>query len=82
MIVRRVVTGVDAEGKSKVTHDGDSPGYFDLSISEFDVMWLSDSAPPNLRGVDDPADVDRYVMKPVGSSGLSSGSHRSRYRMR
>lgn len=67
MIVRRVVTGVDAEGKSKVTHDGDSPGYFDLSISEFDVMWLSDSASPNLRGVDDPADVDRYVMMPPPS---------------
>lgn len=64
MIVRRVVTGVDAAGKSKITHDGDSPGYFDLSTTEFDVMWLSDSAPPDLRGETDPADVNRYVMKP------------------
>ncbi|NQW21318.1 MAG: cupin domain-containing protein [Chloroflexi bacterium] len=64
MPVRRVVTGVDANGRSMVTSDGVSPGHFDLMTSEFDVMWLSESSPPNLRGTLDPADVNTYAMKP------------------
>jgi len=59
-----VVTGVSPEGKSEVVIDVDTPGYFDLAVSEFDVIWLSDSSPPDLLGSSDPADVDHYVMKP------------------
>jgi quercetin dioxygenase-like cupin family protein len=64
MPVRRVVTGVDSNGKSIITSDGASPGHFDLMTSEFDVMWLTDSSPPRLRGTLDPADVNNYAMKP------------------
>jgi mannose-6-phosphate isomerase-like protein (cupin superfamily) len=64
LITRRVVTGVNSAGKSEVVFDGNTPGYFDLAVSEFDVIWLSDSFPPELLGSDDPADVDHYVMKP------------------
>ena len=64
LIIRRVATGVSPEGKSEVVFDGDTPGYFDLAVSEFDVIWLSDSSPPDLLGSSDPADVDHYVMKP------------------
>jgi len=64
MLARRVVTGVDAEGKSAVTFDGPSPGHFDLATTEFDVMWITDSAPPRLRASLDPANVSRYEMKP------------------
>lgn len=64
MIVRRVVTGVSDEGKSEVVCDGRTPGHFDLAVSEFDVLWQTDSTPPDLRGSDDPADVDHYAMQP------------------
>ncbi|MDP6665870.1 MAG: cupin domain-containing protein [Dehalococcoidia bacterium] len=64
MIVRRVVTGVSDAGRSGVVHDGDTPGHFDLGVSEFDVLWQTDSTPPDLRGTDDPADVSHYAMQP------------------
>ena len=38
LIIRRVVTGVSPEGKSEVVIDGDTPGYFDLTVSVFDVI--------------------------------------------
>ena len=65
---RRVVTSVSAEGKSEVVFDGDSPGYFDLGVSEFDVLWLTDSTPPELRGSGDPGNVDHYAMNPPPGS--------------
>jgi len=39
LIIRRVVTVVSPEGKSEVVFDGDTPGYFDLAVSEFGVIW-------------------------------------------
>ncbi|MDA1279453.1 MAG: cupin domain-containing protein [Chloroflexi bacterium] len=55
---------MNENGKSEITLDGQSPGHFDLAVSEFDVMWLTASTPPDLKGTADPADVDQYVMKP------------------
>ncbi|MEE8362535.1 MAG: cupin domain-containing protein [Dehalococcoidia bacterium] len=64
MRVRRIVTGNDTEGRSEVVSDGFSPGHFDLITDEFDVLWQTDSTPPDLSGTRDPADVERFAQLP------------------
>ena len=65
MGIRRVVTGVDDEGRSTVTVDGPTPGHLDLGRATYDEMWASESLPPSLRDAADPADVDRAVLAPA-----------------
>ncbi len=65
MSVRRLVTGVDAEGRSTVTIDGPSPGHLELGRATYDEMWASAALPPALDGDSDPADVDRAVLAPA-----------------
>ncbi len=45
---RRVVTGIDADGKSIVTHDGPSPVHLDTGSGVVDVIWRTDALPPAL----------------------------------
>lgn len=65
MSVRRLVTGVDAEGRSTVTTDGPTPGHLDLGRATYDELWAAEALPPSLAGDDDPADVDHAVLAPV-----------------
>lgn len=52
---RRVVTGVDADGKSIVTHDGPSPVHLDTGSGVVDVIWRTDALPPLLSQDDAPS---------------------------
>lgn len=65
MSVRRLVTGVDNEGRSTVSADGPTPGHLDLGRATYDEMWASESLPPPLAGEADPAAVDRAVLAPA-----------------
>lgn len=65
MSVRRLVTGVDAQGRSTVSKDGATPGHLDLGRATYDELWAAESLPPSLTGEADPADVDHAVLAPV-----------------
>ena len=45
MSVRRLVTGVDAEGRSTVTVDGDTPGHLDLHSAAIASFAPRDTPP-------------------------------------
>ena len=64
MSVRRVVTGLDAEGRSTVTADGPTPGHLELGRAAYDEMWAAESMPPSLDDAADPAAVERAVLAP------------------
>ena len=65
MSIRRLVTGVDEHGRSTVTQDGPTPGHIELGRATYDELWASESLPPSLTGVTDPADVEHAVLAPV-----------------
>ena len=61
---RRIVTGRDAQGASRVVSDGCSPGRFLLPDAAFDVLWRVDSLPPRAGDSAEPPGLDRYTMHP------------------
>ncbi len=65
MLARRLVTGIDSDGRSHAAFDGPSPGRFDLLTTQFDVMWTTSSSPPAVDEDRDPADVDRFAQLPA-----------------
>lgn len=62
---RRVVTGTDERGRSRVVSDGPSPGRFALPDTRFDVIWHVNAQPPRVGDSVDSADLDRYSMQPA-----------------
>ncbi len=64
MTVRRVVTGVDAAGRSVVVSDGPTPGHVPDTRADFDELWRTEGHPPPITGGDDPADVDHVRLQP------------------
>jgi mannose-6-phosphate isomerase-like protein (cupin superfamily) len=59
---RRVVTGIDADGKSYFVHDGPTPGHLDLGLAIDDEIWIDDPANPSSD--DDPALSEKFYLEP------------------
>ncbi|MGH7898316.1 MAG: cupin domain-containing protein [Candidatus Binatia bacterium] len=64
MATRRVVTGVNAAGKSYFVHDGPTPGRLDLGVATNDEIWVDDPAKPDPRAAVDPVDVEVFHLEP------------------
>ena len=69
MARRRVVTGIDAYGKSIVVHDGFTSIHSASRASVIDVIWASESLPPTLAGSSDPTTTHHLDREPP-SGGL------------
>ena len=64
MTTRRVVTGIDNEGKSYFLHDGPTPGNFDIGVITSDEIWIDDPGNPDPAGSVDPAVADTFHLEP------------------
>lgn len=62
---RRVVTGHDAEGRSIVVSNGESPGR--LENGSWDELWAFHCLPANLADETDPANVEVFRLTPEPS---------------
>ena len=60
---RRVVTGLDAEGRSVVVSDGRPPGRNDGT--GWEELWAFDGVPASLADPTDPADVETFRLTPA-----------------
>ncbi len=56
MAPRRVVTGIDADGKSYFVHDGETPGHLDTGGFVFDELWIDDPSEPDPGATQDPVE--------------------------
>lgn len=75
MTTRRVVTGIDAEGKSYLVHDGPTPGSVDLGRIVLDDVWLDDPANPDPEATQDPvAGSHLTLVAPPGGSVVRIGT--------
>lgn len=63
MTRRRVVTGVDAEGRSVVDSNGPSSGRF--GDSGWEELWAFDGVPARLHDDVDPVDVPMFRLAPA-----------------
>ena len=64
MVRRRVVTGINAEGKSYFVHDGPTPGHLDMGVRVIDEIWVDDPASPDPQEKRDPVDVETFHLEP------------------
>lgn len=72
--VRRVVTGNDSEGRSRVLYDSDAPNVHPRPRSPgtfFFEMWTVETAPANLAGEDDESPAGQ----PLNHSPPANGAH-------
>ena len=63
MTRRRVVTGINAAGRSVVVSDGPSPGRF--GDGYWEELWAFDGVPARLDDALDPVDVPRFRLVPA-----------------
>ena len=63
---RRLVTGVDAEGRSCVTADGPTPGFIDYGRATSSEIWVDDGGAP-LASTDSVGDT-QTLLPPKGGS--------------
>lgn len=61
---RRVVTGINAQGKSYFVHDGPTPGHLDLGLAIDDEIWIDDPANPDPNSEHDPARSEKFFLEP------------------
>lgn len=64
MTTRRVVTAVDADGRSYFKHDGPTPGRVELGLFIDDEIWIDDPARPDSDAADDPAAAETFHLEP------------------
>ena len=64
MVTRRVVTGIDADGKSYFVHDGETPGHLDLGIFVNDEIWVDDPSHPDPGATQDLAAAEQQHLEP------------------
>lgn len=74
MTTRRVVTGIDADGKSYVVHDGPSTGSVDLGAIALDDVWVDDPATPDPNASRDPVAGGLALVPPSGGSVIRVGT--------
>ena len=70
MNIRRVVTGVNGEGKAVVVQDGPAPHTVSrpaISV-ESALLWVTDETPADLSRYEDPTDREIGVAPPPGGS--------------
>jgi hypothetical protein len=69
MTTRRIVTGINADGKSYFVHDGPTPGRLDAGTAISDEVWVDDPTDPDPTAANDPVDCERiYLEPPVNGS--------------
>src|SRR5262245_1880703 len=70
--IRRVVTGNDAQGRSKVVWDGPSPGTHESKFTGrgHTDFWVWRETPPGLDGAEDAGTWDDEFPGPVGGGHL------------
>ena len=61
---RRVVTGINAQGKSYFVHDGPTPGHLDLGLAIDDEIWVDDPAKSDVDSDHDPARSEKFFLEP------------------
>lgn len=74
MTTRRVVTGIDADGRSYVVHDGPTPGSVDLGFITLDDVWVDDPAAPDPEASRDPVAGPLALVAPPGGSVVRVGT--------
>ena len=72
---RHVVTGIDANGKSYVVQDGETPGHLNEGFLVQDALWADDPSNPDPGATQEPAGEPRPILlggnpTPVGGSGF------------
>jgi mannose-6-phosphate isomerase-like protein (cupin superfamily) len=75
MTTRRVVTGIDADGKSYLVHDGPTSASVDLGRIVLDDVWVDDPARPDPEAKVDPvAGDEQTLVGPPGGSVVRIGT--------
>lgn len=75
MTTRRVVTGIDGDGKSYFVHDGPTPASVDIGAISIDDVWVDDPGRPDPDAADDPVAGDRLsLVGPPGGSVVRVGT--------
>tara|TARA_X000000368_G_scaffold388892_1_gene350761 strand:+ start:234 stop:749 length:516 start_codon:yes stop_codon:yes gene_type:complete len=68
MRTRRIVTGIDSEGRSFFQEDGETPGYLDLGAFVDEEIWIDDPGAAETEYVD-PASAEKFdLVPPQGGS--------------
>jgi len=63
-MMRRVVTGNNANGKSYFVHNGPTPGRRDLTVAVNEEIWVDDPARPDPASSVDPVNVEQHHLEP------------------
>jgi hypothetical protein len=66
--IRRVITGVDEQGRSTVISDEPSPFFHEAPGARFTDLWVTPSAPPSDAPFKDPADIP-LIIEPDNAEG-------------
>lgn len=74
MATRRVVTGIDADGRSYVVHDGPTTGSVDLGRIAVDDVWVDDPGDPDPAASRDPVSGPLALVAPPGGSVVRVGT--------
>ena len=64
MTTRRVVTGINTDGKSYFAHDGPTPGTLDVGMIISDEIWVGDPANPDPTAANDPVGCEKFYLEP------------------
>ena len=64
MATRRIVTGINADGKSYFVHDGETPGHLDFGLMKTDEIWVDNPSKPDPNASDDPAQAEKHSLHP------------------
>ena len=67
--IRRIVTGHDENGKAVISSDGDMTNVAPLRSGNFaSLLWVTDDAPAEVNGAEDPAQRDMDIEPPERGS--------------
>ncbi len=64
MATRRIVTGINAEGKSYFVKDGPTPGHLDAGVFQCDELWVDDPGQPDPEVKKDPVEAPVHKLVP------------------
>jgi len=64
MATRRVVTGINQDGKSYFVHDGPTPGHLNAGYFQTDEIWVDEPNRPDPKAENDPVDIDIFDLSP------------------
>ncbi len=64
MTTRRVVTGINADGKSYFTFDGATPGVVDVGVGVNEEIWVDDPISAGATDTNDPLAGGKFSLEP------------------